>query len=619
MLLRKAQTSLTASSLSLYKNSLYLCHNTPQTQHFCNSYTHLLRSQSQTRPIQQIHARIVVEGSSCTSFSATHLVKSYAKVGSLSIAHQVFESVPEKSVFLWNAMIRACSRVELWSEIAALYGRMEDEGVDPDGFTFPFVIKACSIVLAVEDGRKIHEVVNRVGLVGNVHVATALIDMYVGFGEIGSAREVFDAMCERDVVAWTSMIAGYVGCLDYGGALRVFREMRLGDERPNSVTVLNLIPACDNQIHAFVIKSALGFSMEVETAILDMYAKKGDLASARCLFDGMQQKSLISWTAMLSGYSQNKCVHEALVLFHQMLRLSDLKPDAIASMSVLQACAQLGLLKNGEMVHGYVVKSWFGSELLVETVLVDMYAKCGNLNAAQIVFDGIQEPNIATWSAMIAAYGFHGFGLQALDLFREMNQAGLMPDETTFLSVLCACSHSGLVCEGRECFNLMVQTHELMPTAKHYACMVDLLGRAGLIDEACALIEGMPIEPDVNVWAALLSACRVRGNVRTAEKACRRLFELKADDVGYNVLLANVYASCGRWDDVSKVRSIIRRKGEGKIPGCSFVDVNCKIHTFFAGDRSHPQSSDLYAVLEMVHSFVTVDNLDLDSFNLGQA
>lgn len=514
-------------------------------------------------------------------------------------------------------MIRACSRVESWSEIGTLYGRMEDEGVDPDGFTLPFVIKACSIVLSFEDGKKIHDVANRIGLVGNVHVSTALIDMYVGFDEIDLAREVFDAIRERDVVAWTAMIVGYVDHGDYFEALRVFREMRLGEERPNSITVLKLIQACNYEIHAFVIKSALGFSMEVETAILDMYAKRGDLASARRLFDGMRQKSLISWTAMLCGYSQNKYAHDALVLFNQMLKFSDLKPDAIAAMSVLQACAQLGLLRNGEMFHGYVVKSWFGSEILVETALVDMYAKCGDVNVVQMVFDGIQEPNIATWSAMIAAYGFHGFGLQALDLFKQMNQAGLVPDETTFLSVLCACSHSGLVREGMECFNLMVKTYNLMPSVKHYACMVDLLGRAGLIDEACALIDGMLVEPDVNVWGALLSACRVKGNVKTAEIACRRLFELNADDADYNVLLANVYASCGRWDDVSKVRSNVRRKGEGKIPGCSFVDVHCQIHTFFAGDRSHPQSGDVYAMLEMVHSSASVCNSDFDFLRLG--
>lgn len=498
-------------------------------------------------------------------------------------------------------MIRACSRVESWSEIVELYARMKNEGREPDAFTLPFVIKAFSILLLVEDGRKIHAVADQTGLVGNVHVATALVKMYVEFDAMDLARQVFDMMPERDVVAWTSMIAGYVGSGDHSEALRVFREMRLGVEKPNSITVLNLIPSCNYLIHSFVIKSGLGFSVEVETAIFDMYAKSGDFVTARSLFDAMQQKNLISWTAMLSAYSQNGYAHDALSLFHQMLNVSDLKPDAVVAVSILQACAQLGSLIYGAMVHGYVLRSGFGFEVSVETALLDMYAKCGNIDAAQSIFDGIQQRNLITWSAMIAAYGSHGFGLKALDIFTEMNRAGCTPDETTFLSVLSACSHSGLVHEGKECFHLMVQRYNLMPNTKHYACMVDLLGRAGLIDEACALIDAMPIKPDDNVWGALLSACRVKGDVKTAETACRKLVEWDPGCTNYSVLLANAYARYGRWDDASKVRYAMRRNGDDKTPGCSFVDLNHKIHAFFAGDRSHPQSRDIYDMVEVVH------------------
>ncbi|XP_058068682.1 pentatricopeptide repeat-containing protein At3g12770-like [Magnolia sinica] len=579
-----------------------LLHTTSEIQYPCNSYTHLFKSHPQTRSIEQIHARIIVEGTCHCSFSATHLVKSYAKAGYHLTARRIFESVPNKSVFLWNAMIRACNQIGSWLEVAELYRRMEGEEIEPDGFTLPFVIKAFSALSSVEDGKRIYELANRIGLVRNVHVATALIGMLLNFNEIGLAREIFDRMPERDIVAWTAMITGYIHLGYHCEALQIFREMRLGDEKPNSITVLSLISACGYTIHALIIKLGLGFSVEVETAILDMYAKSGDLAMALSLFDSMSQKSLVSWTAMVDGYAENKFPHEAISLFRQMLKFPDLKPDTVVTMSVIQACAQLGSLNCGEMIHGYVLQHGFESELPVETALVDMYAKCGNINAAQMVFNRIQDPSMVTWSAMISGYGFHGLGCRSLDLFEQMKTVGFMPDEAAFLSVLSACSHSGLVYEGRECFESMVQMHGMTPNVKHYACMVDLLGRAGLIVEACGLIEGMSVEPDANVWGALLSACRVKGNVGAAELACRSLCELGADNADYNVLIANVYAGFGRWDEVSKVRSGMRRKGEGKTPGCSFVEVNCKMHAFVAGDRSHPQSKDIYAMLENVHA-----------------
>ncbi|XP_010248466.1 PREDICTED: pentatricopeptide repeat-containing protein At3g12770-like [Nelumbo nucifera] len=539
------------------------------------SYTRILQCHASSREVEQIHARIIIEGSSWDSFYATHLVKSYAKAGNLHAAHLVFELVPKKTVFLWNAMIRAFSQSQSWSKIAQLYRRMEEERLDPDGYTLPFVIKAFSALFCVEEGKRIHSLACRAGLVNNVYVATALIEMYVTFDEIGNARLVFDRMLERDVVAWTSMISGYIDCGNHRESLRLFREMRLGTEKPNRVTILTLIPACDSWIHAFVIKSGLGFSPEVETAILDMYAKGGDVAAARSLFDNMAEKSLVSWTAMLSGYSRNGYAHEALLLFCEMLKAADVKPDAIVATSVLQACAQLGYLRCGEIIHGYIIRVGPQPQLLAETGLIDMYAKCGNIKAAQVIFDGIQDPNMIAWSALIAGYGHHGLGSKALNLFEKMKRQGFVPDETAFLSILSACSHSGLVREGKECFDSMLREWNMMPNTKHYACMVDLLGRAGLLDEAWNLIKRMEISPDTNVWGALLSACRVQGNVEAAEFACRKLIELEPYDKDYILLLANVYAGNQRWDELSKVKSVLWKE-EKRTPGCSFIEVTCK-------------------------------------------
>ncbi|KAL5988313.1 hypothetical protein ACLOJK_036076 [Asimina triloba] len=601
MLRPATKTSLLLDRIP-YETSSSLLHASPETQHLCNSYAHLLKCQPQIPTIRQIHARIITQGSSACSFFATHLVKSYAKAGHHATACRVFESVPDKTVFLWNALIRACYRIGSWSEIADLYQRMEDEGTEPDGFTLPFVVKAFSILSSVGVGKKIHELANRTGLVRNIHVATALIDMHLNFGAISLAREVFDGMPERDVIAWTAMISGYAHLGLYSEALQIFREMRLEHEKPNSVTVLSLISACGYSIHSLIIKSGLGFPVEVETAVLDMYAKSGDMAAAQCVFDCIAQKNLVSWTAIIHGYSENKIPPEALVLFQQMLEFSDLKPDEVVMTSVIRACALLGSLNHGQAIHGYVLRLGFESDLPVETALVDMYSKCGDINTAEMVFHGIAEPSTVTWSAMIAGYGFHGLGCRSLDLFQQMRKAGFAPDETAFLSVLSACSHSGLVDEGRECFFSMLQTHGVMPNAKHYACMIDILGRAGLIDEACGLIKGMPVDPDVNVWGALLSACRLKNNMGIAELACRMLFELGADGAGYNGLVASVYAGFGKWDAVSKVRCAMRRQGGGKTRGCSYVELHCKVHAFVAEDRSHPRSKDIYAMLDVVHA-----------------
>lgn len=501
-------------------------------------------------------------------------------------------------------MIRAYSVDESWEEIVNLYTMMEVEKVQPDHYTFPFVIKAFGVLGYVEEGKRVHDCVVGLGLINNVYVATALMEMHINFGDMGNAFQLFDEMPKRDVVAWTSMISGYVEHGYDNEALRLFGEMRLGDVNPNWVTVLCLIPACGTWIHSLVVKCGFDSSAEVKTAMVNMYIKAGDVLNASILFDPMPEKNLVSWTVMVSGYSQNGHAHEALCLFHEMLDSSELKLDVVIAASVLNACAQLGSLNYGEMIHGYATQIGLVIQLEVETSLIDMYAKCGCLNSAQRVFDGILYPNIITWSALISGYGCHGFGSRALDLFLRMKGGGFVPDETAFLGVLSACSHSGLVCEGKEFFDSMQKKYKLSPEIKHYACMIDLLGRAGLVEEAWDLMKSMPYEPDTDIWGILLSACKIKGNVKIAEYAYRRLLELDCDNTEYHVLLANIYASCGKWNEVYKVRSVIRKKGENKTPGCSYIEVNRKIHSFFARDTSHPQSKYLNSVVEMLHSLM---------------
>ncbi|KAL5727413.1 hypothetical protein ACHQM5_000616 [Ranunculus cassubicifolius] len=587
------------SFLSLQHTSFH----TNSQQDLSNLYANLLKSHPQIYSIQQLHAKTLIDGSYRDSFTATHLLKSYAKLQLFQTARLVFDSVVNRNrVFIWNAMIRAYSRIESWEEIIELYGRMEEKKVQPDHYTLPFVIKAFGELCYVKEGKRVHELAVHLGLMRNVHVATALMEMYVKFGDMSVAYQLFDEMPEKDVVAWTSIISGYVEHGYYSEALRAFGEMRLGGDEPNWVTVLVLIPACDQSVHALVMKSGFDSAAEIQAAVLNMYVKVGDVVKAYNLFDQMLEKNLVAWTVMVSGYSQNGYGNEALWLFSQMLDTTDLKVDVLLAVSVLQACAQLGSLNYGEIIHSYIVRIGLITELEVDTSLVDMYAKCGKLSVAQKIFDGIPSRNIITWSALISAYGCHGHGSKALDLFKQMKDEGIIPDETAFLGVLSACNHSGLVCEGKELFSLMQQTYYVKPGIKHYACMIDLLGRAGLVDEAWDLIKRMPYEPDTNIWGILLSACKIKGNVEIGEYAYRKLLELDCNNSEYHVLLANIYATCGKWNEVLKLRSVINKKAEKKTPGCSYIEVNSRIHEFFAGDKSRPESNNLSSVLDMIHT-----------------
>eukprot|EP01018_Ginkgo_biloba_P034186 Gb_33064 [translate_table: standard] len=570
-----------------------------------NTYAYLLQACTNIKSLKQVHAQIFITGLHQNVFLGTKLVSIYAEGTNMDDARLVFDKMHKRDVILWNAMIKGYATNGRCEESLELYYRMQRTGIQPNNFTFPFVLKACATLLALEEGKEIYDHAVRTGFESNVTVANSLVSMYAKCGCIQTARQVFDKMLVRNVSSWNAMISGYAKNGHVNEALALFHEMQLESVKPNRVSIVSILPACADVaarqqgkcIHDYIIRSGFEMDVVLGTALIDMYAKCESLETARQLFDNMSKRDVVSWSAMITGYAQTGHANEALTLFYQM-QLEQVTPDLITLASVLTACAQLAALQQGKGIHGYVVRSAVKADVFVGTALIDMYAKCGTVDIARNVFDKMSKRNVVSWSAMIAGYGMHGRGKDALRLFSEMLQTGVKPDHITFVSVLSACSHAGLVDKGWQYFDCMVRDYCITPKVEHYACMVDLLGRAGRLEEAQDLIMKMPLKPSVGVWGSLLGACRIHCNIELGEQVAQHLFDLDPKNTGRYVLLSNIYAAAGRWDDVEKVRTMIKDRGLKKTPGCSSIEVNNKVHVFVVGDKSHPQSEKIYAMLE---------------------
>eukprot|EP01018_Ginkgo_biloba_P018849 Gb_21580 [translate_table: standard] len=550
-----------------------------------------------------IHDDIVRTGLESDIFVGTSLVAMYAKCGSIELARQVFDNMSTRNVVSWNAMIAGYAQIGHVNETLTLFHQMQLLHTNPNSVTMCSVLRTCVQVSALQLGRQMHGYIISTGFESNVFVGTALIDMYAKCGSLECARKAFDKMSTKDVVAWNTMIAVYEQNGHANEALILFNEMQRQDIKPDLVTMASTLTVCAHLsalqhgkvIHGYIIKS--GFNSDVvDTALIHMYTKCGHIDFAHQLFDTMPSRDVVSWSAMIAGYAQNGHASEALALFNKM-QLQDIKPDLVTVVSILPACAHLAALQQGKRIHSFVLRHGFESDVVVATALIDMYAKCGSIEIARQLFDKISERNVVLWNAMIAGYGMHGHGKDALEMFSQMQQIGMVPDHITFIGVLSACSHAGLVDEGWQYFDSMSRDYCITPKAEHYACLVDLLGRAGHLDEAHDFIKRMPLEADAVVWGALLGACRIHCNTKLGEHVAERLFILEPQNAGRYVLLSNIYAAAGRWVDVARVRTMMKERGLKKEPGCSLIEVNNTVHAFHVGDRSHPQSEKIYAML----------------------
>lgn len=413
-------------------------------------------------------------------------------------------------------------------------------------------------------GKKIHTHVLKLGFVADLFVQTALVEMYAKSVDIRIALQVFEEMPSPDLVSYNVLMAECVRVGDVESARKVFDRMPEKD-----------LFSWNTLIHG--------------------YATGGDLDAARQLFDRNCDRDLISWSSMITGYARSRQSNEALRLFREM-QLAKVVPDGVTMVSVLSACGDVGALAMGKMVHEHIKINGIEIDVKLGTSLLDMYAKCGDIENALEVFDEMHVRDVLTWSAMIMGLANHGCGEIALDLFSRMLAEGIQPNDITFVGVLSACSHAGLVTRGWTYFTSMNE-YGVNPKIEHYGCMVDLLGRAGCLQEAKDIIINMPFVPDAVVWRALLGACRIHRNVELAEEAIINLLELEPHVDGHYVLLSNIYAQGKRWDDVANVRRMMRGKSIQKVPGSSTIEVDNRVHEFIAGDKSHPQSERIYEML----------------------
>ncbi|KAH9310480.1 hypothetical protein KI387_025515, partial [Taxus chinensis] len=487
------------------------------------------------------------------------MIVGYAQKGVLVEALRLFKKMPQPNVISCTAIIAGYAQNGFFQNALDFFNQMELVGVKPNSATFASIIPACAKIRASEQGMEIHRRIMESGFLLDVRVANALIDMYTKCGSISKARELFDKMPQRDAISWNAIIAGYSQNGLAEKSLEIFKEMQWSCVEQNSATFASMLPACANlgvlelgmEIHQKILECGLLSDVVLLTSLVDMYAKCGSIQKARELFDKMFQRDVVSWNAIIAGYAQNGLVEKALKIFQQM-QLEDVKPNSTTFASILPAFAKLGALEQGLEIHQKIIESGFSSDVVVVNAQIHMYAKCGRIHKARELFDKIHNPNVISWTAMIAGYAMHGFSKDALEVFELMKHSGTNPNHISFVCILFACSHAGLVDDGCKYFNGMHDLYCIMPSMDHYVCMVDLLGRAGYLQDALNFIIKMPIKPDVVVWICLLGACRSHKNIGLGEFVATFLFELDPKDAAHYVLLSNIYAEVGRWDDIQK-------------------------------------------------------------------
>ncbi|XP_022850764.1 pentatricopeptide repeat-containing protein At5g39350 [Olea europaea var. sylvestris] len=529
-----------------------------------------------------VHGLTVKSGFGTGTFVGNCLLAMYMKCGDKDGARRVFNAMKEKGVVSWNTMISGYFRNDSAKEAVMVFREMVNGGVEADCATVLSVLPACGYLKNLEVGREVHLLVEEKCLGKRLAVQNALMDMYVKCGRVDEASRVFYGMVERDVVTWTTMINGYILHANWTSAVELCQMMQIEGVRPNEVTLASLLAACTNLpdlrlgrcLHGWAIRHKLECDVNVETALIDLYAKCNCVKLSFRVFSRTSKKRTVPWNAVLSGCVHNKLARESLELFKQML-LEEIKPDDATWKSLLPAYAMVADLQQTLNIHGYLVRAGFISKTDIATGLVDIYSKCGSLELAHKLFDGISKKNrdIVSWSVIIAGYGMHGHGEVALSLFNQMVQSGVEPNEVTFTSVLHACSHVGLVDDGLKLFNFMHKNYQESLRTDHYTCMVDLLGRADRLEEAYELIKSMPFKPNHSVWGALLGACVIHENVELGEVAANWLFELEPENTGNYVLMGNIYSALGRWTDAENVRRMMDNIGLVKAPAHSAVEV----------------------------------------------
>ncbi|KAL2344144.1 hypothetical protein Fmac_005429 [Flemingia macrophylla] len=558
---------------------------------------------------EKIHCWVLKMGFEHDVYVAASLIHLYSRFGVVGAAHKVFVDMPVRDVGSWNAMISGLCQNGNAAEALGVLDRMKAEGVKMDTVTVSSVLPVCAQLNDVVSGVLIHLYVIKHGLESDVFVCNALINMYSKFGRLQDAQMVFDAMKVRDLVSWNSVIAAYEQNNEPVTALEFFKGMQFVGTQPDFLTVVSLASIfgqlsdwlIGRAVHGFVIRRGwLEEDVVIGNALVNMYAKLGSIDSAHVVFEQLPVRDVISWNTLITGYAQNGLASEAIDAYNMMGECRTIVPNQGTWVSILPAYSHVGALQQGMKIHGRLIKNCAYLDVFVATCLIDMYGKCGRLEDAMSLFYEIPRETSVPWNAIISSLGIHGHGEEALQLFKDMLSEGVKADHITFISLLSACSHSGLVDEGQWCFDMMQKEYGIKPNLKHYGCMVDLFGRAGNLEKAYDLVSNMPVQADASIWGALLAACRIHGNAELGTFASDRLLKVDSENVGYYVLISNIYANVGKWEGVVKVRSLARDRGLRKTPGWSSVVIGNVVEVFYAGNQTHPQCTEIYKELRVL-------------------
>ncbi|KAM0860879.1 hypothetical protein ACQ4PT_046268 [Festuca glaucescens] len=543
-----------------------------------------------------VHALAVRSCAAYTdAFVAAALVQMYAKCGDMVSSINTYSAFEKPDMVLRTSVVTGYEQNGMAQEALEFFARnVVGQGVVPSPVTLVSVISAAAQLRDVRNGQACHAFVLRNDFEYDLALLNAILGFYMRIGSVQAARRVFDGMPERDVVTWSCMVTGYVRAGDACEALSVHRRMVQAGMKPNSVTVVSVAQACSlaldveegKTVHDIAVKIGCELEVTVATALVDMYMKCSCHEKAMQLFFRMPKKDAVAWAAVISGLTQNGLPDESMRVFKCML-LDGPVPDAVTIVKVLAACSECAVMRQAFCIHGYLVNTGFCDNIFVAAALVDLYSKCGNVGSAFRVFESATEKDVVTWSSMIAGYGIHGLGQQAVALYQSMVDSSVRPNSQTFVSVLSACSHFGLVQEGKSIFKSMTQVYGVTPNTEHRSAMVDLLGRAGEFQEAMELLREMGGIADAHTWCALLAACRAHRDTEMGEVVAAKLLKLDPDHAGYYNLLTNIYAFDEKWDNVKETRDIIRNRGLKKVSGCSAVEINNVMHTFTAGEASH--------------------------------
>ncbi|KAG9443819.1 hypothetical protein H6P81_015159 [Aristolochia fimbriata] len=535
----------------------------------------------------QIHGQAVISGYGSDSYVQNTLISMYMNCDRRDAASLLFANMHERTAVSWNTMIAGNLRHGSLGEALTVFVQMQRAGEQPDAATVVSILPVCAHLRDLPRGRQIHGFINIKGLGNCLRVRNSLIDTYAKCGSMEDARKVFDDG-EKDVVSWTAMIGGYDLNGNPGEAFLLSHKMlQFSEIKLTAITITTLLSACPGwssslkhgkSVHRIAIRKYGELQMDVivETALIDMYAKCGQPDLCYKVFTNTSRRKTVPWNAVISGYTHNGLAREAVLIFKQM-RAEAVPCNTSTIVCLLPAYAILANHWEVRNIHGYLVRSGFvfseQSSLEITTGLMHLYLKCGKLDSANVLFASLSKKDVVSWGAMISGYGIHGRGREAVQLFHQMIQSGIKPNEVTVTSALCACSHAGLVDEGIHFFRSLTETYHMEPNLDHYSCIVDLLARAGRLKEAYELVSTMPIEHNQAVWGALLGACSLHKNVELGEVAAKHLFELEPENPGNYVLLGNIYAALGMWNHVEGVRALMNERGLSKTPGCSIIDV----------------------------------------------